>query len=61
MIVLFDKLRHQPAPLPAVGHWDETLSANYNSGGEPALAGCKLPMQNTVKGYMVMPQMMDKW
>ncbi len=24
MIVLFDKLRHQPAPLPAVGHWDET-------------------------------------
>ncbi|MGL6034916.1 MAG: TRAP transporter large permease subunit, partial [Acinetobacter johnsonii] len=42
MIVLFDKLRHQPAPLPAVGHWDETLSANYNSGGEPALAGAQV-------------------
>ena len=23
--------------------------------------GLKLPMQNTVKGYMVVPQMMDKW
>ena len=42
MIVLFDKLRHQPAPLPAVGHWDETLSANYSSGGEPALAGAQV-------------------
>jgi len=26
MIVLFDKLRHEPAPLPPVGHWDETLT-----------------------------------
>lgn len=42
MIVLFDKLRHQPAPLPAMGHWDETLSANYNSGGEPVLAGAQV-------------------
>jgi TRAP-type C4-dicarboxylate transport system permease large subunit len=36
MIVLVDKLRHQPAPLPAVGHWDETLSANYHSNAESA-------------------------
>lgn len=28
-IVLFDKLRHEPAPLPAVGHWDENLTAKY--------------------------------
>jgi len=42
MIVLFDKLRHQPAPLPAVGHWDETLTANYNSNNEPALAGAQV-------------------
>ena len=42
MIVLFDKLRHQPAPLPAVGHWDETLTANYSNNGEPALAGAQV-------------------
>ena len=42
MIVLFDKLRHQPAPLPAVGHWDETLTANYGANGEPALAGAQV-------------------
>jgi TRAP-type C4-dicarboxylate transport system permease large subunit len=28
-IVLFDKLRHEPAPLPPVGHWDENLTAKY--------------------------------
>ncbi|RKG32252.1 TRAP transporter large permease subunit [Acinetobacter tianfuensis] len=39
MIVLVDKLRHQPAPLPAVGHWDETLSANYHANAEPASEG----------------------
>ena len=38
MIVLFDKLRHEPAPLPPVGHWDETLTANLGSGSTPALA-----------------------
>lgn len=25
-----------------MGHWDETLSANYNSGAEPALAGAQV-------------------
>ncbi|MCP5774825.1 hypothetical protein NL389_33900, partial [Klebsiella pneumoniae] len=38
MIVLFDKLRHEPAPLPAVGHWDETLTATLNSRSAPELA-----------------------
>ncbi len=38
MIVLFDKLRHEPAPLPAVGHWDETLTATLNSRSTPELA-----------------------
>lgn len=28
LIVLFDKLRHDPAPLPPVGHWDATLQNN---------------------------------
>ena len=42
MIVLFDKLRHQPAPLPPVGHWDESLTANYQSNAEPALAGAQV-------------------
>ena len=26
VMVLFDKLRHEPAPIPPVGHWDETLN-----------------------------------
>ncbi|ATO19531.1 hypothetical protein BS636_07575 [Acinetobacter sp. LoGeW2-3] len=30
MIVLYDKLRHQPAPIPPVGHWDESLNVNLN-------------------------------
>ena len=38
LVVLFDKLRHEPAPLPPVGHWDETLTAQLNSGSTPALA-----------------------
>ncbi|WP_180049276.1 TRAP transporter large permease subunit [Acinetobacter sp. YH12144] len=42
MIVLVDKLRHQPAPLSAVGHWDETLTANYSANAEPALAGAQV-------------------
>ena len=25
MMVLFDKLRHEPAPIPAMGQWDQTL------------------------------------
>ncbi|WP_347455514.1 TRAP transporter large permease subunit [Acinetobacter thermotolerans] len=43
MIVLYDKLRHQPAPIPPVGHWDESLNVNLNGIGgataqsEPAL------------------------
>lgn len=31
MVVLFDKLRHEPAPLPPVGHWDETLNISANT------------------------------
>lgn len=27
IMVLYEKLRHQPAPLAAVGHWDTTLSS----------------------------------
>lgn len=38
MIVLFDKLRHEPAPLPPVGHWDETLTTTLGSGNMPAMA-----------------------
>ena len=38
MIVLFDKLRHEPAPLPPVGHWDETLTTTLGSGNTPAMA-----------------------
>ncbi len=25
MMVLFDKLRHEPAPIPAMGQWDQTV------------------------------------
>ena len=39
LIVLFDKLRHEPAPLPPAGHWDETLAAGNALQPEPALAG----------------------
>ncbi len=28
IMVLYEKLRHQPAPLAAVGHWDSTLAEN---------------------------------
>ncbi|WP_409410284.1 TRAP transporter large permease subunit [Acinetobacter indicus] len=38
LIVLFDKLRHEPAPIPAVGHWDESLTAKYTDSSQPALA-----------------------
>ncbi|WPC34453.1 MULTISPECIES: TRAP transporter large permease subunit [Acinetobacter] len=38
MIVLFDKLRHEPAPLPPVGHWDETLTTTLGSANTPAMA-----------------------
>src|SRR5690606_16893522 len=38
MIVLYDKLRHEPAPLPPVGHWDETLNATLHSRNTPELA-----------------------
>ena len=61
MIVLFDKLRHQPAPclLWGIGmrHSAQIIARVVNLHW----LGLKLPMQNTVKGYMVMPQMMDKW
>ena len=36
MIVLYDKLRHQPAPIPPVGHWDESLNMNLNGIGGTA-------------------------
>lgn len=37
MIVLYDKMRHQPAPIPPVGHWDESLNMNLNGiGGKAA-------------------------
>ncbi|ANF82554.1 hypothetical protein A3K93_10380 [Acinetobacter sp. NCu2D-2] len=35
MVVLFDKLRHEPAPLPPVGHWDAALDVN-TTGHAPA-------------------------
>lgn len=38
LIVLFDKLRHEPAPIPPVGHWDESLTAKYTDSSQPALA-----------------------
>ncbi|MGE8537728.1 MAG: TRAP transporter large permease subunit [Acinetobacter sp.] len=38
MIVLYDKLRHEPAPLPPVGHWDETLNASLHPRNTPELA-----------------------
>ncbi|WP_313397523.1 TRAP transporter large permease subunit [Acinetobacter variabilis] len=38
MIVLFDKLRHEPAPLPPMGHWDETLTTTLGSANTPAMA-----------------------
>lgn len=39
VIVLFDKLRHEPASLPPVGHWDETLTATtLGAGMTPELA-----------------------
>lgn len=28
IMVLYEKLRHQPAPLAAVGHWDSTISSS---------------------------------
>jgi TRAP-type C4-dicarboxylate transport system permease large subunit len=33
LIVLYDKLRHVPAPAPAMGHWDGTVETNGLSGG----------------------------
>lgn len=42
VMVLFDKLRHEPAPIQAVGHWDETLDLNYASSTQPAMAGADL-------------------
>lgn len=38
MIVLFDKLRHEPAPLPPMGHWDETLTTTLGSANTPVMA-----------------------
>lgn len=38
MIVLFDKLRHEPAPLSPMGHWDETLTTTLGSANTPAMA-----------------------
>lgn len=38
MIVLFDKLRHEPAPIPPVGHWDERLTASTAAPSEPDFA-----------------------
>lgn len=35
MVVLFDKLRHEPAPLPPVGHWDAALSVNTTGHAPP--------------------------
>ncbi len=37
MIVLYDKLRHEPAPLPPVGHWDESLNVKLNGIGGAAV------------------------
>ncbi|GAA5556826.1 hypothetical protein Asch01_01531 [Acinetobacter schindleri] len=36
MIVLYEKLRHQPAPIPPVGHWNESLNMNLNGIGGTA-------------------------
>jgi TRAP-type C4-dicarboxylate transport system permease large subunit len=42
IMVLYDKLRHEPAPIQAVGHWDETLDVPYRTQTPPALAGAAL-------------------
>jgi TRAP-type C4-dicarboxylate transport system permease large subunit len=42
VMVLFDKLRHEPAPIQAVGHWDETLDLSYTSSAQPVTAGADL-------------------
>ena len=36
MMVLFDKLRDEPAPIPAVGHWDSSLNVHHAKTGTVA-------------------------
>ncbi|MQW92482.1 TRAP transporter large permease subunit [Acinetobacter wanghuae] len=45
MVVLFDKLRHEPAPLPPVGHWDATLNTQANAEPVPAVERAESPLR----------------
>ncbi len=45
MVVLFDKLRHEPAPLPPVGHWDATLNTHANAEPAPAVERAESPLR----------------